>query len=529
MNQAKRAREESGTVEVVCSNGTVYVLDAAAAARSEFFAAGCSSGMRDAARIMVSGDPERVGQLVAFLLRGRVPNWLNTADAIEILELADYYGVHDLVALCLEYLARAVSEATALTVFLATTKFGGLGARSNAATLLGRALGAVMLTPEFLELGEVESVLGDAEVVPFASQMRLEAGLAWANHALGRDVPKAATRELGGLPPSVIGAFLQQVAELPGVVRSLGSALVVRSKPRNAIDFALVILNPCGRVFALDMRTREIYEMPPIPRAGGPCDAVYDPATRKILVFQLERGAPYEYCLESGESRALPSQPVEKLRAAYVCDGGTVYCIGGETAHADHSTTVTRMRIGEDRWELFGRMRAARSSCAATLVHGAGGASIVVFGGNQYEDECPAERIVLGGEGGWQECKAWAPHRDESSIACVNSDVFVVGGRSIFDQDDLGSLGLGSLGLGSLVFDVEEAHTRALPDLAPFPCARAVTVRGEAAETVWVFGHEDHAPNVRIYDPKRGTCEETRVPEFTRGSAVVFVPRAALP
>ena len=45
-NRAKRAREEG--IDVVCSDGTVYVLDAAAAARSAFFAAGAASGMRDA-------------------------------------------------------------------------------------------------------------------------------------------------------------------------------------------------------------------------------------------------------------------------------------------------------------------------------------------------------------------------------------------------------------------------------------------------------------------------------------------------
>ena len=174
------------------------------------------------------------------------------------------------------------------------------------------------------------------------------------------------------------------------------------------------------------------------------------------------------------------------------------------------------MRIGKDKWEACeDRMRAARSSCAATLVHGAGGASIVVVGGSELEDECPAERLLLGGHGGWQECKVRAPHRYDHSIACANTDVFVVGGRSPFDAES-----------GSFVFDedgVEASYTAT--DLAPFPSPRAVTVRdGAGHQAVWVFGHEDCAPNVRIY--RRGACETLRVPEFTRGSAVVFVPRA---
>lgn len=511
---AKRAREE---IDVVCNDGTVYVLDEAAAARSSFFAAGAVSGMRDAARVEVRGDPERVGQIVSFLRRGRVPTWLDAADAIEILELADFYGVQDLVELCVEWLAREVREETALAVFLATRQ-GEHCARARAAKLLGRALGVVMRTRAFLELDEteVEAVLGDASMVPFVSQMRLEAGLAWA-HEPFRSVPKAATRELGGLPVSVIGALLQRgdVAQMPGVVRALGSALGAPIAPRNAVDFALVILAPCGRVFAFDLRTRETREMPPIPRVGGPCAAVYDETTRKVLVFQLDRGAPYEYCLESGTSRALPSPLVEKLSAAYVCHGGVVYCIGGETARSDHSRTVARMRIGEDKWEACAdRMRAARSSCAATLVHGAGGASIVVVGGSEFEDECPAEVLLLGGDGGWQECKVRAPHRFDHTIACAETDVFVLGGRSPFDGES-----------GSFVFNVACVEASALPDLAPFPCPRAVAVRdGTGPHAIWVFGHDDHA-NVRIY--QRGACEILRVPEFTRGSAVVFVPRAS--
>ena len=523
MSQAKRAREEAGSVEAVCGDGTVYVLDAAAAARSAFFAAAAASGMRDATRVEVHGDPERVGQVVAFLRRGRVPRWLEADDAIEILELADFYGVYDLVARCLEWLAREVREETALAVFLATTRFGELGgAREQSARLLGRALGVVMRTRAFLELDDVEPVLGDASVVPFASQMRLEAGLGWAAHVQGRTVPTAAVRGLEGLPVSVIGALLERddVSKMPAVVRALGWALGPPARAplaqRSAIDFALVLLQPCGRVFALDLRTRETREMPPIPRVGGPCAAVYDNTTRKVLVFQLERGAPYEYCLDSGASRALPSPVPEKLHAAYVCHEGTAYCIGGETARSDHSSTVSRLRIGGE-WELCcDRMCAPRSSCAATLVHGAG-ASIVVYGGNEYEDDPPAERLVLGDDGGWKACNIRESHRHDNSIACVGTDVFVVGGANLFDADDR----------GSLCFNVESASTHAVPDLAPFPHAVAVSDGGKQA--LWVFGHEGYEQNVQIYDHASRESEYLRVPEFTRGSSVVFVPRAASP
>jgi hypothetical protein len=522
MNQAKRAREEAGSVEVACNDGTVYVLDAAAAARSAFFAAGAASGMRDAARVEAQGDPERLGQVVAFLRRGRVPRWLEADDAIEILELADFYGVHDLVARCLEWLAREVREETALAVFLATTRFGELGgAREQSARLLGRALGVVMRTRAFLELDDVEPVLGDASVVPFASQMRLEAGLGWAAHVRGRTVPTAAVRGLEGLPVSVIGALLERddVSKMPAVVRALGWALGPRAPlaPRNAVCFALVLLQPCGRVFALDLRTRETREMPPIPRVGGPCAAVYDSATRKVVVFQLEHGEPYEYCLDSGGSRALPSPVPEKMHAAYVCHEGTAYCIGGETANSDHSSTVLKLRIGGE-WELCReRMCTPRSSCAATLVHGAGGASIVVYGGNEYEDDPPAERLVIGG-GGWKACNVRGSHRHDNSIACVGTDAFVVGGANLFDADDR----------VSIRFNVESASTFAMPDLAPFP--NAVTVSDGGKEALWVFGDEGrHEQNVQIYDHASRESEYLRVPEFTRGSSVVFVPRAASP
>ena len=522
MQANKRAREE-GDLEVACEDGTVYVLDAESAAGSDFFAARSAHDMREAGRVEVLGDSERVGQIVAFLRRGREPNWLDVADAGEILGLADFFGVDGLVVRCLEWMAREVDEATALAVFLTATRFsgrGGVRTASLAARLIGRALGLVMRAPEFLELDaeQVEAVLGDASLVPLVRQMRLEAGLAWAAHAENRAVPRAATRTLVGLPAAVVSALLQSdlVLAAPEVVRALGAGLTVAPRVgmrANEVDFALVIAQPGGRVFVLDLRTRATHELPPIPRAGGACAAVYDAGTGTVLVFQLEsHGAPYEYCLESGTSRALECPLVQKMHAAYVCHEGTVYCIGGATVRSDHSRTVARLRVGSgSAWEaLDDRMCAARSSHAATLV----GSSIVVVGGNEFEEECVAERLDLAGAGGWRPCEVRAPHRAEHAMACVGHDVFVVGGEPLFDEEDR----------GSFAFDVDESDLRAI-ELAGLAAPRAVAVRG----SVWVFGHaRGGAPNVQIYDPARGAREELYVPEITRGSAVVFVPRAGV-
>ena len=515
----KRAREE-GEIEVVCNDGTVYVLDAEAAARSEFFAASAAREMREAGRVVVLGDSERVGQIVAFLRRGRVPNLLDVADAAAILELADFFGVHALAVRCLEWMEHEVDECTALSVFLLAAPFegrGGARASSRAARLVGRALGLVMRTREFLELGaeQVEAVLGDAAMVPLVRQMRLEAGLAWAAHEPGRAVPAAATRMLVGLPSSVVSALLQSDAVLgaPEVVRALGAGLTVAPRAgmrANDVDFAVVIFAPCGRVVVLDVRTRETHDLPPIPRAGGPCAAVYDRVTRKALVFQLEsHGAPYEYCLESGTSRALECPLVPKVHAAYVAYEGAVYCIGGETSRSDHSRTVARLRPG-GQWEpLEYRMCAARSAPAATMV----GSSLVVVGGNELEDQCGAERLDLSGTGGWEPCEVRAQHRTEHAVACIGLDVFVVGGAPIFDDEDR----------GSFVFDVDETDPREV-ELAPVAAPRALAVRGD----LWVFGTtRGGAPNVQIYDPELRGRQELYVPEFTRGSGVVFVPRAA--
>ena len=179
---------------------------------------------------------------------------------------------------------------------------------------------------------------------------------------------------------------------------------------------------------------------------------------------------------------------------------------------SDHSRTVARLRVGSGSgWEaLDDRMCAARSAHAATLV----GSSIVVVGGSEFEEECTAERLDLEGGGGWRPCEVRAPHRAEHAVACVGHDVFVVGGETLFDEEDH----------GSFAFDVDESDRRAI-ELASVAAPRAVAVRGD----VWVLGHaRNGAPNVQIYDPVSGTREELHVPEITRGSAVVFVPRAGL-
>ena len=270
MQQANKRAREGGDIEVVCQDGTVYVLDAASAAGSEFFAARSAHDMREAGRVEVCGDSERVGQIVAFLRRGREPNWLDVADAGEILELADFFGVDGLIFRCLEWMAREVDEATALGVFLIATRFpgrGGVRTSSLAARLVGRALGLVMRTREFLELDaeQVEAVLGDASLVPLVRQMRLEAGLAWAAHEETRAVPRAATLTLVGLPTAVVSGLLQrdQVLAAPEVVRALGAGLTVAPRVgmrANEVDFALVVAQPGGRVFVLDVRTRATHE-----------------------------------------------------------------------------------------------------------------------------------------------------------------------------------------------------------------------------------------------------------------------------
>ena len=78
--------------------------------------------MRDARRVVARGDPERVGQLVAYLRKGRAPDLLGVDDAIAMLELADYYGVAALARGCAGWLASAVREETALRVMLAAAR-----------------------------------------------------------------------------------------------------------------------------------------------------------------------------------------------------------------------------------------------------------------------------------------------------------------------------------------------------------------------------------------------------------------------
>jgi hypothetical protein len=524
----KRGRESSA-IELQCEDGSVYVLDADSAARSAYFAAllGAHTGsMRDGRRVAAPGDPEQIGQLVAHLRARRVPDFLGVADACAILALADYYGDERLARHCVTWLLPAVREDTALRVLLATPgREAALEATS--ARLVGRALGAIMRTREFLELDapSVERVLGDPAVVPLVRQLVIEAALAWAAHDSDRLVPAAATRGLHGLPAHVAGALLQReaVAGRRDIVRALGAALTAPSGNRAAhsLDFALVIFAPCGRVFALDLRTRSTYELPPLPKsAPAPVAAVYDESTGAALVFGLgleEPESSFEYCLASGAARALPAPPIPKARAAYACHAGVVYCIGGATAGHGYSSTVLRLlRSGSrPRWEACARLGAARSGHAAAVV----GASIVVFGGTAHADEPAAERLALDEpDRAWRPCAVAAPHRYEHALVAEGADVYVLCGESHFD------------GRGSFVFGVDEAETRPLPQIAHAHAPCAVAVRDGGETTVWVFAEldSDSGPNVQIFCPARGTRAELRVPEFTLGAAVVFVPRTPL-
>ena len=511
------------TIEVRCDNGTVYLLHyfdelAEWSARSTLLAelVGSASGIVNA-----TGDPEHVGVLVSYVLKGRLPALLCVADAIAILELADFYGADGLLAHCATWLQYEVSEDTALRVLVAVTRVGvGIRAAMRAATLLGRALGAVMRTSEFLDLdaGEVERVLCHPAMVPLVKQLRLLAWLKWAAHA-NRDLPPAAMLRLEGLPVTVAGAMLQRadVQESKDLVRALGAGLGVEPEHgtrSNEIDFALLVFDASGRVFAIDLRTRETHEMPRIPRAawGSSVAAVYDHGTGAAFVFGLDYPVdPYEYFTESGFSRRIPTPEEPKKRAAYVCDDGYVYCIGGSTAEQEYTSTVSRMSTRSGgRWETCAPMLVPRSSHDAAIVDGKTGACIVAVGGTEGHGERAVERLDLSGRRGWGECDVGAPPMHARSIAVVGGDVYVVGGH------------------GAFVFDVDDGARSNVSEIEAAPLQRAVTVDDGETSRVWVFeACSGDGPNVQVYDPVTRTREDLRVPEYTLGSAVVFVSRAA--
>lgn len=508
------------TIEVRCDNGTVYLLHyfdelAEWSARSTLLAEriGSASGIVNA-----TGDPEHVGVLVSYVLKGRLPALLCVADAIAILELADLYGADGLLAHCAKWLQYEVSEGTALRVLVAVTRVGvGIRAAMRAATLLGRALGAVMHTSEFLDLdaGEVERVLCHPAMVPLVKQLRLLAWLKWAAHA-NRALPPAAMLGLEGLPVTVAGAMLQRadVQERKGLVRAIGRGLGVEPEHgmrSNEIDFALLVFDANGRVFAIDLRTRETHEMPRIPRAwGGSVAAVYDHGTGTAFVFGLDYPVdPYEYFTESGFSRRIPTPDDSKKRAAYVCHDGYVYCIGGSTSEHEYTSTVARMSTRSGgRWEPCASMLVPRSSHDAAVVYSKTGACIVAVGGT--EGECAVERLDLSCRRGWGECDVGAPPLHARSIAAVDGEVYVVGGH------------------GALVLDVDDGSRIDVDEIVAAPCQRAVAVEDGQTSHVWVFeACSGEGPNVQVYDPVTRTREDLRVPEYTLGSAVVFVSRAA--
>ena len=515
-------------MEVRCGNGTVYYLDVGehdVAARSPFFAAlvGSASGMRDARVVCAEGDAEHVGVLVSYLQKGRLPAFLCTADALAILGLADFYGAEGLVAHCLCWLQYEVREDTALRVLVAVTRVptrGGCRAETRAAALRGRALGAGMRTDEFLSLdeAEVQSVLCHPAMVPFVRQLRLVAWLAWAGHA-GRALPPAAAHKLEALPLSVVGAMLQRadVQASADVVGALGAGLVVEpgiGMRSNEIDFAILVFDPSGRVFAIDLRTREAHEARPVAGAawGKAVAAAYDHETGAVFVFGLDRPVdPHEYFPESGVSRRIPAPETTKTDAAYVCHDGYVYCIGGSTAEREYTSTVARMRTGSGRWEECAPMLAPRSAHDAAVVYGKTGAGIVAVGGTESRGAPPVERL----DRVWRECDAVVPQMHARSVAVVESDVYVVGGYS-------------HEGRGAFVFDSDGGTMTRVDEIASAPCQRAVAVHEGETSQVWVFeACSGPGPNVQVYDPVTRTREDLRVPEFTRGSAAVFVPRAA--
>ena len=521
--------------EVRCENGAVYYLDLPAselASRSEFSAAlvsGPTSGMKDATIVNARGDSEHVGVLVSYLLKGRLPTFLGVTDAIAILELADFYGSDALVAHCISWLRYEVSEDTALRVLLTVTHVAAVGGASRAAmraaTLLGRALGVVMHTPEFLGLdeGDVQCVLCHPAMVPLVKQLRLLAWLAWAAHG-DRELPPAATAGcFGGLPLTVVSAMLQRadVQESKDLVGALGAGLGV--EPRigtrsNEIDFALLVFDVRGRVFAIDMRTRETHEMPSIARAawGRAVAAVYDHDTETAFVFGLDGPVePYEYFPESGFSRRIPTPDEPKQNAAYVSHDGYVYCTGGSTGEEERTKTVERMSTAAGgRWAPCAPMLVARSSHDAALVCGAHGACIVAVGGTEGPSWASVERMDLA-MCEWSECEVAAPQMHGRSVAVVQGDAFVVGGS----RHEL---------RGAVVFDVECGTWSEVDGIASAPLQRAVTVDDGETSRVWVFDEcQCEGPNVQVYDPVTRAREDLRVPEYTRGAAVVFVPRAS--
>jgi hypothetical protein len=407
-----------------------------------------------------------------------------------------------------------VSEDTALRVLVAVTRVRSESrAAMRAATLLGRALGAVMHTSEFLDLdaGEIERALCHPAMVPLVKQLRLLAWLKWAAHA-NRALPPAAMLGLEGLSATVAGAMLQRadVQESKELVRAIGRGLGVEPEMRsNEIDFALLVFDVSGRVFAIDLRTRETHEMPRIPHAwGSSVAAVYDPGTGTAFVFGLDYPVdPYEYFTESGFSRRIPTPDEPKKRAAYVCHDGYVYCIGGSTSEHEYTSTVSRMSTRSGgRWEPCASMLAPRSSHDAAVVYSNAGACIVAVGGT--EEHGAVERLDLACRG-WAECGVGAPPMHARSIAAVDGEVYVVGGH------------------GALVLDVDDGSRSDVDEIVTAPWQRAVTVEDGQTSHVWVF-EACSGPNVQVYDPVTRTREDLRVPEYTLGSAVVFVSRAAI-
>jgi hypothetical protein len=515
--------------EILCANGAVLKLAAPElASRSEFFAAlvrGPTAAMEDARIVRARGDPEHVAVLVSYLAKGRLPSLLCVQDAIDVLELADFYGAETLASHCTSWLQYNVTEETALRVLVAVTRIPvreKSRAATRAATLLGRALGVEMHTADFLNLDArtVEGVLCHAAMVPFAKQMRLYAWLKWAERD-ARTLPRAATVGLAGLPVPVVGAILQRADVSREVISAIGAGLGVEPQigmRSNEIDFALLIFDVSGRVFAVDLRTREAHELPPIPRGewGKAVQAVYDHETGTAFVFGLDgRVDPYEYFPESGFSRRIAPPAEEKKNAAYVCRDGHVYCIGGSTAEQECTSTVSRMRASDGgRWKECTPMLAPRSSLGAAIVYGRKGAHIVAVGGTESRRWPPVERMDPA-SGAWSECEVSAPQMYARSVAVVEGDAYVVGGYS-------------HEGRGACVLDVDCGTWRSVDEIANAPGQRAVAVEDGDTKQVWVFeACAAEGRNVQIYDTVTRAREDLRITEYTRGAAVVFVSRAA--
>ena len=114
-------------IEVRCHDGNVHFLDleSEGAARSTFFAA-LVIGPMDGARIVnATGDSERVGVLVSYIRKGRLPSFLSAGDAIAILDLAGLYGAEKLAVHCVTWLQYNGTEDTALRVLVALTRARG--------------------------------------------------------------------------------------------------------------------------------------------------------------------------------------------------------------------------------------------------------------------------------------------------------------------------------------------------------------------------------------------------------------------